>query len=136
MRLRWIVMISRSPVERERRGLRRLRCESQPQKHLGMSQVSFSQYVDTDFDVLFVCRNLCACAWKEKHPNGLTDAYEKYWDRLSDANRKVRGCYIFPVLYLMSFLKIWIDKSAKLKEMVSDYRDRASCFINDIMSYH
>ncbi|KIM78759.1 hypothetical protein PILCRDRAFT_10980 [Piloderma croceum F 1598] len=45
-------------------------------------------------------RNLCARAWKEQHPNGLTNAYEKYWNELNDADRK-----------------IWTDKSAKLKEM-------------------
>jgi len=42
-------------------------------------------------------RNLCARAWKQQQPNGLIDAYEKYWNELNDADRK-----------------IWTDKSAKL----------------------
>ena len=40
-------------------------------------------------DVLSVSSNLCVRAWKEQHPNGLTDAYEKYWNELNDADRMV-----------------------------------------------
>ena len=45
-------------------------------------------------DIPLILSNLCARAWKEQHPNGLTDAYEKYWNQLNDADRKVYQHYI------------------------------------------
>ena len=40
-------------------------------------------------DILLESTNLCARAWKEQHPNSLTNAYKKYWNELNDTNRKV-----------------------------------------------
>jgi len=84
-------------------------------------------------DVLSVSSNLCARAWKEQHPNGLTDAYEKYWNKLNDAD-----CKVYQLQYLLSIrgvfdsvCQIWTDKSAKLKEMVRDVRDCVLCFTDD-----
>jgi hypothetical protein len=67
---------------------------SQTQKPPGMS-LTFCNFPDPD--VFSVSSNLCACAWKEKHLNGLNDAYKKYWNKLNDANRKVYQLQYFIV---------------------------------------
>jgi hypothetical protein len=67
--------------------------------------LTFCNFPNTD--VLSVSSNLCVRAWKQQHPNGLIDAYEKYWDELNDADRKV-----YQLQYLLSVRVVFDSVSA------------------------